>query len=279
MSRRWHIAIREKNRSKEYHIIKNPSWGWAADPFLFDNGGRTYLFAELWEYKKNRGCLGYIEIKDGIEVGDWKRVISEEYHLSYPNIFRKGNDIVICPESGHSNTTYFYIARSFPDKWEKQEPFIDNMDCVDTTFVEKDHRLFGVTCLYHEKPMKLLLFMLNNDKAEFSKENPISTNPSMARPGGNFFFENESIIRVCQDCSRTYGEALVFTKVDLQWPSFKESEIRRITINDITIDKKMNVEGIHTYNKNDMYEVIDLKCTEFNLENIIWRIIRKIKKF
>ena len=38
----WQIAFREKTE-KKFRLIPNPSWGWAADPFLVRYKGELYL--------------------------------------------------------------------------------------------------------------------------------------------------------------------------------------------------------------------------------------------
>ena len=54
----WQIAYRIKDE-KEFHLIPNPPYAWAADPFLVKFQEKTYLFAELYLYKSERnGVIG-----------------------------------------------------------------------------------------------------------------------------------------------------------------------------------------------------------------------------
>lgn len=266
----WKIACRNRqNLDTTFFMIKNPWWGWAADPFVFDYKGKTYLFAELWDYRTAKGCLGYKILED--KNSDWKVVISENYHLSYPHIFKINEQIYMCPESNASNSVYFYKAINFPDRWEKQKPFLKGKYC-DTTFLKYREKLYGFTCIYHTKPYKLLLFELDKNKVCFSDNSPILEGGSMTRPGGGFFEENGKLIRVSQDCHNYYGEALFFTEVNLNWPSYKEKLIKKITITDIKLNKAVHPIGIHTYNRSNFYEVIDLKFYKINLINVLYRI-------
>jgi len=62
----WNVAWRKKNRESiltdkitPFAIIKNSFRYWAADPFLFEHENQVYIFVELYDYIKCRGCLGY----------------------------------------------------------------------------------------------------------------------------------------------------------------------------------------------------------------------------
>lgn len=273
----WGIAYRERGSSdKKFRVVKNPTWGWAADPFLFTDNGKLYLFAELWDYRKGRAGIGYQVLSD--QSPKWKVVIEEDYHLSYPNIMRLNGQIYICPESCNDRSVYFYRAVSFPDKWEKQKPIITGKDYSDTTFLKRGDVLYGFTCRWHENPHKLDIFKIEDGKVEYSPANPIVEGGALARPGGNFFEENGKTIRVNQDCSEYYGKALVFTELDFHWPDFDEKVIKRIEFSDIELDQKEKAIGIHTYNQCGNYEVIDFKIKKVNLINLFYRIVLKVKR-
>ena len=92
----WCVAYR-KSEDKEFCIVKNPIWGWAADPFLIERKGIMFIFAELWDYRKGKGGIGYITIQNG-KIGKWKMIIEESYHLSYPHFVEIDNQLYICPE-------------------------------------------------------------------------------------------------------------------------------------------------------------------------------------
>ena len=62
----WNVAWRKINREgiltdkiTPFAIIKNSFRYWAADPFLFEHENQVYIFVELYDYIKCRGCLGY----------------------------------------------------------------------------------------------------------------------------------------------------------------------------------------------------------------------------
>ena len=61
----WQIAYRI-SRNEPFHMVENPEYAWAADPFLVEYRGRIYLFAELFLYRSERnGVIGYCIYENG----------------------------------------------------------------------------------------------------------------------------------------------------------------------------------------------------------------------
>jgi hypothetical protein len=272
----WSVAYRKKGESL-YNIVKNPSWGYAADPFLVEENGKVYIFAELFDQREGKASLGYCTINNN-KCSKWKVILKENFHMSYPHIFKMDGNWVICPESCEDKTVFLYKCKEFPDKWEKTNPFINDMDCSDTTFLCQDGIFYGVTCLFHENPMKLLLFKYEDGKLTFSEKNPLIKGGELARSGGAYFNDGNKTYRVSQDCSSEYGKSLVFTEFQLNWPSFSEKVVKRIHFDELLFDKKVNGIGIHTYNCSDNYETIDIKTRGINLIPRIWKNIYKFMK-
>ena len=282
--RKWQTAYRRKpigsiftDKETPFKTIPDKKGYWAADPFLFSDNGKTYLFAELYEEKVGLGRLGY-SVYDGKGFSDWHVVISEKYHLSYPNIFRYKDEIYIVPESSKNNTLYAYRAVEFPDKWEKiNPPLINNRKLADTTFLEYNGNCLMFTYDIEDYDnSKLYLYSVDgNGLVEKYVDGYISDDVSAARPGGKFFEYNGDIIRVSQDCTGDYGVAVVFSKIEkCSENEYAEKKIERISPNDVTINKK-SVSGIHTYNGNNELEVIDIHVKGFNP---LARVRRKMRK-
>ena len=109
----------------------------------------------------------------------------------------------------------------------------------------------------------------------------ITENDCQKRPAGHFFLYQGELIRPAQDCSESYGCALNFYKVISTEP-YKEELIAKIRPEEIHSNLERVAEGIHTYNMNDKYEVLDLKGYEtdmfFYVMRPIWFIWRRVKK-
>ncbi len=261
----WNIAYRERScgntllsdKSTEFHVIPNTKRYWCADPFVCERDGRNYIFAEMYDGMLFRGVIGYCELTSTGPT-EWKPVIKEPHHLSYPFIFEYGSDIYMIPESYVANEISLYKAIDFPDKWVKESVLVKEYCAVDSTvFVDKNNSY--ILTLKTDPTTKLELFSL--DMYDYSCNSVcIAENFSadQSRPAGKLFNLGEKLIRPAQDCSAGYGSALNFYEIKSTVP-YSESLMCKIGTKDIVSDATFTPEGIHTYNFSDTYEVIDLK--------------------
>lgn len=271
----WDLAI-QKPGEKVFNVIPNSYNFWAADPFLFKYKDKVYVFAELWLYKENKGAIGYCCLNN--KKKGWKIVIKEPYHLSYPFLFEFENNIYMCPESYQNNTISLYKAISFPDRWEKLAPIETGIRAVDTTLFNYDNNLFGFTFSLDQQA--LLLFKLNTHgkfTLEFLENNPINNDLSTARMAGNIVRKDGKLIRVSQDCSNIYGEALMFSYFNIEKNVYTERLFKRLNVQDFIIDKSKKYIGVHTYNSLEGYHIIDLKFQCINPYDLYCKVIRKIR--
>lgn len=272
----WNIAYRKKG-DKTFNIIDNVKTSWAADPFVFEYNGEVYIFAELLNYKRGKGCIGYSKLENG-NFTPWKEVIIEKYHLSFPNIKEENGNIYIYPETNEDNSFYRYKAINFPDTWEKEKIYINDMQIVDSIFFKYDNDKYFMTYDIKKEPKKLLLFNVKDDEILLNTKQVLNDNDEEARPAGNILVEDNKYIRVAQNCVDFYGKSLKFFEFKINNNKYKEKLIKEINISDVIINKKMKFHGIHTYNISNNYEVVDLKFKRFLLYSVIQRIKRKIKR-
>lgn len=122
----YRVAFRKKGKHAlltdavtPFKAIRNNWRYWVADPFVFEYDGETYIFAELFDYLRRRGVIGYSKLGSNGNFSRWKEIIVEPYHMSYPQIFEYDGEIYIVPETGSGRTLDMYRAVDFPDKWEK----------------------------------------------------------------------------------------------------------------------------------------------------------------
>lgn len=275
----WYIAYRRKtsniinDKSSAFTVIKNAPNCWAADPFVIEVEGKAYIFAELYEFSRGRGAIGYYAL-DNQEKG-WKTVIIEPYHLSYPHIFQKGNNIYLMPESNESYTLYCYRATCFPDKWEKLQPIRTNVRYTDTSLFEWKEKKFALTYSIKENGENelVLLDFQNRDKDRVIE----LSNVELRRPGGKIYSDKQ--IRVAQNCQHGYGKGLIFYHYDIdQYGKYTEEEIERLIPEQMILSKNLYLDGMHTYNVSEHYEVIDIKTRAFSLLQFILRVKGKLNR-
>lgn len=286
----WHIAIRKKGkplyegntRTTFFTVINNSLRYWCADPFLLKYNGLNYLFFEMYDRLKRKGVIGYRVIdKDG-KLSKMHKAYEGEFHLSYPNIFFHGNDIVIVPESSAANELFYLRAVDFPNVWEKHTMIKDFM-CADSTFCNFRGKKFILTSpIIKGEHSKYLCVSQIKDELHFEKinKNFVVNDKKTARMAGNCIVTEDIVIRPSQDCCLTYGSALNFSKIEeIDDGKLNEVLMKCITTADIAITNNLRYDGIHTYNANDDYEVIDLKTNEkFNFLEVIGFCINVCKK-
>ena len=188
---KWTIAYRKRigdttlltNTEEPFKAIPNTWRYWSADPFLFENQGKTYLFAELYDRLALRGVLGCCELT-GNGAGEWKIIIEEPFHLSYPYIFHHNNEIYMIPESFRSGKIILYKALEFPYKWVKVHELAD-MIAVDSTVFKNGDEMYMITLRIVDGKSELVLITLN-DTLTFIDHCVISDKEDPhVRPAGN----------------------------------------------------------------------------------------------
>lgn len=287
----WYLAIRKgstgdilTNTSREFHVLPLEAGNWPADPFVCVHDGKIYIFAELYDYRLMRGTIAYtIYHPETGTIDRWKKVIVEDYHLSFPYIYVQGGGYYIIPESYQANALTRYKAVHFPDVWEKSTIY-QGMELADTALFQDGTRTLGYTLQHHadgtdvwEGNNKSRLFELIDDKVVF-EEGFFSDDQRLCRLGGAFFMHNGSLIRVAQNCRDSYGEELIFLKWEKQGGKFHDTEIKTVKASDIHVDRDIFFDGVHTYNSNGGWEIIDLRSKGFRPVQWWWRGLNKAGK-
>lgn len=278
MFNRWQIAYRMKG-DERFTLLPNPSWGWAADPFPIMYQDTLYIFAEIFLYKSERnGVIAYCTYANG-KFSDWIVSMDKHWHCSYPNVFIKNDKLYMCPETRQNDEIAVYRLIAFPDRWEKVKVLLTNVQCVDTTFCTEQGKVYMFTFQSERGGIKgkLYLYRIEGEKISEGKMVLEDTGTANARPGGKIIYENGKLFRVSQNSADDYGSGLVFNEIDSFFPTYKEHEIRRIEAGQIRGNWKKKFSGIHTYNRIDEIEVIDLKYKTFSLaEYWAWKRVRKV---
>ena len=176
---RYSVAFSTKGNQR-YSVISNPSFSFVADPFLFKHENDMYIFAEIFDYISKKGSLGYSKYDTETKsFGTWSTIITEPWHLSYPQIFTRGKDIFIVPESNKNNSIYLYKAISFPDKWKRVTTLYEGPEkFVDTTLFSMDGQEYGFTyCIGsgpNAKAGELRLFTLDGKTADIKNSTMVT---------------------------------------------------------------------------------------------------------
>ena len=183
-------------------MITNPT---VADPFLFSFGGTLYLFYEV----KTDHRPGEIWAQSLSENGEWislGSVLSEDFHLSYPQVFEHRGRIYMIPEAAQSGSVLLYSAVNFPGKWELAETLIAEPLLDPTVFVGDGDGFF---LLATTRDYELKLYHSNVIDGHFSDTGIIiSKDKAFSRCAGSILEIDGRYYRPAQDCSRIYGERI-----------------------------------------------------------------------
>ena len=264
----WSVGYRERG-SNRYSIIPLNS-GWIADPFLFEYQGEHYLFVEYVGGKK--GEIAYYKFINNKPVFQ-RVIISENYHLSYPCVFTHGADVYIIPESADNHSIDLYKAVTFPDIWEKVSQLAEGI-YYDTTYVNYKGEDYIITYSPKKGIFELGVFAFDVDSRKAEKLAEIQYKKNIGRPAGRVYLENGELIRPAQDCSRKYGESLLFYKVDgMEVGKLSETLVKTISAN----ETDSSFQRIHTYNRDSEYETVDFFKEQFHL-NRPFKLMQKLAK-
>lgn len=273
----WNVGFTRQSIQQILHgaRVESPGVTWCkphaprhfiADPFAYVHGGRTHVLVE--DYDQVRGKICSIDPANGHAL-ELAVDLDLPYHLSYPCVFEEGGETYVVPEAYQSNRASLY--RRTAQGWSFVRHLIEGLPIVDPTLFKHDGRYW-------------LLFTLQNDGAWGNQKlyayhapaldakwephalNPVKCDIGATRPAGNVFSVDGQLFRPSQDCSSTYGAAVVINQmVKLTATEFQERVAARID----PIAGGPYPDGLHTLNAMGDRAVFDSKKFAFDL--FAWR--------
>lgn len=278
-------SILKKERLTGFLPLAQKKFVTQADPFLYVHQGKNWLFYEKQNLTDMKGSLWCINLD---EAGAKPvKVLEEPFHLSYPQVFRYGKYTYMVPETRKAGEVRLYRCIQFPEKWEKEETLFE-FPAVDTTILQNtdidgtETEFFAFA--YRKDHLEIYACQIEKEHFRILKKEKIfSSEPSKKlRPGGAVFKENGKLYRSVQNCSEYYGQELIINEISrLGKEGFEEWEYKRISPDDISVPG-VNPIGVHTYNRNETYEVIDLLHREVSFltlaKKLQWKIWNHWKK-
>ena len=261
---RWSIAYSNNSGGfkalKKFKEIKNPKGRFFADPFTLSHNNRKIIFVEDYFFENEKGCISAIEIINNKDkfLGV---VLEENFHLSFPFVFKNENKIYMVPESSSSNQIRLYECIQFPMKWKFKCTLMDNISAVDTILIKKQDIWFMLTNICSAKIKKysseLHIFYSENLFSDqwlpIQQTNPVIFDSRKARNGG-IFFNKGDIYRVNQvQTPETYGYSLKINLIKKLDKYIYEEQ----TIDEIKPFFKKDIYGTHHFHSCEDISVID----------------------
>lgn len=237
-----------------FRWIHPPRGHFYADPFLFQCQGKRWLFFEDFDHRTRRGSIAVAEVLGSGQISAPRRVLERPYHLSYPCVFRVGEEIYMIPETRSHGTVEMYRAARFPDEWELTRECL-KVSAVDTTVWSEDGTHWFFVTLREPRAGALELWLFSSrgilDDWKPHPANPISTDVRRSRGGGAIYRDGTKLIRPSQDCSGSYGRSFTLNEILL----LNEHEYNERAL--VTVEAPAGMTGMHTYGRLNEVEVID----------------------
>lgn len=209
------------------HVHDVPA-AFVADPFMIRGSNGWYLFFEVFNTAGRKGEIGLARSVDG---GSWvydRIVLAEPFHLSYPHVFSRDDDVFMIPETHQTCSIRLYRAADFPLRWTLVTTLLRGRAWVDPTIF----RARGCWWLFVSSgagpAMADSLHLYHADRLEGPWQehrlSPVVANDrSRVRPAGRVVVEGDAIFRFTQDCSGEYGRSVAaFEVVELSKRNYVE---------------------------------------------------------
>ena len=237
-----------------------------ADPFLIIDQNNIYTFfeAEIEKDNKIKGEIWVSKIKK-TKIDKPFRVLSEGYHLSFPNVFNYDGSFYMIPESHQNKTVSLYRSDNFPENWQLVKDLKSNVEFVDTNFVELKGVFYWFT--YDLNINMTRLFFSDSLFEEWVEHNssPINSNRNA---GAIFNDERRSLIRPVQISNNSYGEGVQLLKIStLSKKDYKEEIVNPKFLYK---SKGYSLDGIHHFSflENEKIVITD------GLNNNFYKLIK-----
>ena len=263
----------------EYKLLMPTKKEWYADPFVYFHNDEIYVFMEVMFTDKGYAGLGYSKLVNG-KLTAPKVIIDYGQHMSFPFIFDYNGQIYLIPETRAEKKIKLYRCVEFPEKWEEIHHIDDDRALYDSVVFENNGCRFMFTSeerldVMYGSILYLLELEADTMTPKIISDTKITDDCQFARQAGKMLHKNGKLIRVAQDCSKKeYGRALEFLEVDnLEPENYSEHLIKHISPADLRYEKRIHGKmGVHTYNRENNFEVIDLRLARFSLSATLKKI-------
>jgi hypothetical protein len=263
---RWRIAIRRtrmplyedasRRSLQSFRWIQPPAGRQWADPAICQRDGETWLFFEELVDPSRVGhiCCGRLTTAgDLVEV---RSVLQQPHHLSFPQIIESDGAVFMLPESAQGGGVDLYRAIRFPDTWVFEKRLLD-FRCVDSSIFQAAGSWWMTTSPQVVPGHAPITWLLRADRLTgpwtFQPGGVVASDVRTARGAGAVFETAGRLIRPSQDCSVSYGYALILNEI----LALAEAPYRERAICRVESGWMPRLKGVHSYSRVGEWEAID----------------------
>jgi hypothetical protein len=273
-SEQWNIGVVEqplhevalRGISKPVRWLTRPKRNeFFADPFGDADTGAVYC--EQFSYRTNKGVIARIDRDGAVTV-----VLERETHASYPSILRHEGRAYIVPEIAKAGRVVMIDVTT-----GEERVLLDGVPALDPTLVQHEGR-WWLFCGRLPGNARLDIYHAATLDGPFvaHASNPVKMDLASARPAGALFEHEGRLYRPSQDCSRTYGGAVVINEVlELSTAAYRERPVARLEP-DAAWPYNAGLHTLSAFGENAT--LIDAKRFHFNFDHFATVLRRKLSK-
>jgi hypothetical protein len=226
-----------------------------ADPFAFRRAdGDIVILYEKCDYRVGKGVIGaIIDERDAPDVHEFAA------HAAYPCLFQHNGVRYCMPEQSETGAIAAFALDEEALTLGEPRIQLPDVPLIDGT-VFPFEGLYWLLGTRADDDYNVHLFAWYSESPlgpwRAHACNPVKSDITSARPAGTPFLLNGELIRPAQDCSSTYGGAVVLNRVKTLTPTrFAEEPIGRIEPDPGSRYR----DGLHTLCVGDGFIVLDAK--------------------
>ena len=214
--------------------LEAPPHGFLADPFgLARADGTLVILAEALSWQDGLGRIVAFELRpDGTQTPP-RDIFAFTSHASYPQLIEHKGTIYCIPETLAQGRVQLFRADPFPHRWVPDSVLLENFPGADATVRFHDGRWWLFVGNHADQDeAKLFVFYAADLRGPWLPHaaNPVKCDLRSARPAGPLFTMDGALYRPAQDCSVTYGGAVVINRIERLTPEeFVERPVRRLS--------------------------------------------------
>ncbi|MGC9368060.1 MAG: glucosamine inositolphosphorylceramide transferase family protein [Paracoccaceae bacterium] len=209
-----------------------------ADPFLFEKDGELFVFYEAQNADERPAWIevGRLDGNRLIPLGPALRC---DYHLSYPFVFRDGDEIYMMPETQTARRLEVWRATDFPLQWERHATAFEGDHIADSNIFRHGGQWWLMTNLsdhvtFQEHSSELYLFSVDGPSLTGLRphpQNPVVIGSGVARNAGAIVEHEGRLFRASQNNSHgIYGYGLNIVEIEELTPdTYRERLVRSFT--------------------------------------------------
>lgn len=263
LDEKWQVGIIEAsfndvlsgNYSIRY-LESNYKNGWFADPFVLEVSSETILLlVEEFYYHSKRGRISKLEVRrKDMKLLSVTPLLSIDTHLSFPAFFRQQERVFVYPENSFAGHLVIYEYLSDTNKLVECNRLL-NKPAIDAVLFTYGNSRFLSCTFPDEQSERILHIFIENSSGEFVFFQEVTFDRKIARNAGGWFEFEGKYFRPAQDCSQTYGGAVIIQEVVLCESGFVFKDCCRIESADMVYSR-----GCHTFNGYNGIYAVDAKA-------------------